>query len=372
MILNNLTVLPGGGRPAVGADVHLDDHGVVSAIEPSTAGPDWLVPSAVDLHLDNLLERRQPRATVNLDLPGVISSLDAECAANGVGLVCIAARCEETPGKGIHAADAIEMAELINQLASGLACEWRIHARVEITDAIAIDTLERVLEISEHMALVSMMEHTLEKSRFADAQAHREFYAKDWGLPVDEVDRILASKRIDEQTRTERRAQVAELAHAAAVPLASHDDRSAEAVESGAALGAAISEFPLSFEAADRAGELGMLRVLGAPNAVRGRSTSPGNILVADAVRAGRVDALCSDYLPSALLQAPFSLAAQEVIPADQGIDLVSANPARAIGSAVGHIEVGQPLTASLVRPGAGHLVGRRMWRDGRLVFTRA
>jgi alpha-D-ribose 1-methylphosphonate 5-triphosphate diphosphatase len=372
-VIEGVTVVPGDGRPAVeGATVVLDAAGVVESITGGARPSDrFLVPAAVDLHLDNLSQRRRPRATVTLDQASVLSVLDAECAAAGIGVVCIAARCEESPGKGVHSADAAALAAVVEELAPYFACDWRIHARVEITHAAALPALRDVLRVSSRVALVSVMEHTASKSRFASPEANRAFYAADWGVPLDEVDAILAGEHADDAVRLERRREVAALVRSAGVLLASHDDGTAKDVEAGHALGAAVSEFPLSLEAAGRARELGMTTVLGAPNAVRGRSTSPGNLLAADAVAAGLCDVLCSDYLPTSLQAAPHALAASGAAPLHEAIDLVSTAPARALGLPSPAIEVGRPLTASLRRVDGTSQVGLALWRNGVRTFHR-
>lgn len=372
-VIDRVRVVPGsGGTPYACATVVLGDDGVVEAIEPCPGEAEQtLVPAAVDLHLDNLRERRRPRATVVLDQTGVLTGLDAECAAAGIGTVCIAARCEESPGKGILAADAVELAEILEELAPALACDWRLHVRCEVTDELALDTMKAVLATSSRIALVSFMEHSINRTRFASAQEHRAFYAADWGVSPEEIDAILADTESGVSAAEERRREVARLATAAGILLASHDDRDALDIDQAHALGATIAEFPLSPSAASRASDLGMVRVLGAPNAVRGQSTSPGNLLVADAVRDGLVDVLCADYLPSSIGQAAWSLASLGLAPVEELVDLVAANPARAIGLPVPRIEVGEPLNASLRCLVRGTSVGLGLWRNGRCTWQR-
>lgn len=372
-VIERVRVVPGSGGDEVGcATVVLDDDGIVTAIDPVDGDAEQLlVPAAVDLHLDNLRERRRPRATVVLDQAGVLAGLDAECAAAGIGTVCVAARCEEVPAKGIIAADAVELAGVLEEYAPSFACDWRIHVRCEVTDELAIETMEKVLAASSRIALVSFMEHSVNRTRFASAEEHRAFYAADWGVSPDEIDAILAETEAGTTLADERRREVARQALAAGIPLASHDDRSAEDIDDAAAMGATIAEFPLTPGAARRAAELGMWRILGAPNAVRGRSTSPGNILVADAVRDGLVDVLCSDYLPSSIGQASRALADAGVAPLADLIDLVAANPARALGLPVPRIEIGAPLTAALRRPVGSLDFGIALWREGRCTWQR-
>ncbi|MGV9801391.1 alpha-D-ribose 1-methylphosphonate 5-triphosphate diphosphatase [Mycobacterium sp. NPDC003449] len=379
-VIEGVTVVPGAGRPVVdNAVVVLDDDGCVAEIAATSAGAAgrsglYLMPAGVDLHLDNLVQRRRPRATVSLDHEAVIGVLDAECAAAGVGTVCVAARCEDSPRKGIAIADAAVLAAVIEDLAPDLACDWRIHARVELTDDGALQALAAVLAASTRVALISMIETSARRSRFATPAETRAFYAADWGVTEAEVDQVFT---VDPGRLAEvaaRREEVAALALRHGIALASHDDRTPEHVEEAFESGARVAEFPLTLEAAERATALGMRVVLGAPNAIRGRSTSSGNVLAADAVPRGVCQVLCSDYLPSSLLAAPPTLAAGAVAPLSAAIDLVSVNPAGVLGLPDPTIEVGRPLTASLRRfdPGAphGHL-GMALWRGGRLVFGR-
>ncbi|EKF21109.1 hypothetical protein C731_4914 [Mycolicibacterium hassiacum DSM 44199] len=372
-VIDGVTVIPGGGKPVrTDAAVTLEADGTVSEITAGAPADGWiLAPAAVDLHLDNLVQRRRPRATVTLDPAAVLIALDAECAAAGIATVCVAARCEHAPQKGIDIADAVTLATTLEQLGPSLCCDWRIHARVELTDDGAVDALTGVLAASSRVALISLIETSLQRSRFASVAETRRFYAEDWGVEEDEVERVF---RVSDATRAvvdERRKTVAALAVQSDIPLASHDDRTPDQIEEAFGHGARIAEFPLTLDAARRARRLGMHVVLGAPNAVRGRSTSPGNVLAADAVAAGLCDILCSDYLPSALPAAPHALAAAGAASLGSAIDVISTHPAAVLGRPEPVIEVGRPLTATLRRRHGGVDVGVALWRDGRLVFAR-
>ena len=374
-VIDGVTVVPGGGKPVMrGAAVVLDEVGTI--VEISDGGPAddlFLVPAGVDLHMDNLVQRRRPRATVSLDHEAVITVLDAECAAAGIATVCVAARCEDSPRKGIDIADAALLAGVIDKLAPYLSCDWRIHARVELTDDGAIDSLLAVLAASSRVALISMIETSVQRSRFSSLAETRRFYAQDWGVSEAEVEDVFSVDSVRLALVDDRRKEVAALALNRDITLASHDDRNRKDIEEAFDFGARVAEFPLTMDAARRAHELGMHVVLGAPNALRGRSTSSGNVLAAEAVAAGLCDVLCSDYLPSSLQSAPHALARDECTPLSSAIDLVTSNPAAVLGLSPVAMEVGRPLTASLrqVRQDSGAHVGIALWRDGRLVFGR-
>ncbi|MGV0744822.1 alpha-D-ribose 1-methylphosphonate 5-triphosphate diphosphatase [Mycolicibacterium sp. XJ870] len=378
-VIENVTVIPGGGRPVVAnAAVVLDDDGRVCEIaqmaDTGSPGDVYLVPAGVDLHLDNLVQRRRPRATVSLDHEAVISVLDAECAAAGIGTVCVAARCEDSPRKGIAIADAAVLAAVVEDLAPHLSCDWRVHARVELTDDRSVDTLAAVLAATSRVALISMIETSAQRSRFATLAETRAFYAQDWGVTEAEVEDVFTVDPGRLSAIADRRKEVATLTLQRGIVLASHDDRTPAHIEEAFELGARVAEFPLTIEAAERATGLGMHVVLGAPNAIRGRSTSTGNLLASDAVAAGVCDVLCSDYLPSSLQAAPLALADQGATSLPAAIDLVSVNPAAVLDLPDAVIEVGRPLSASLRRidPDSGRTqVGMALWRAGRLVFGR-
>lgn len=87
---------------------------------------------------------------------------------------------------------------------------------------------------------------------------------------------------------------------------------------------------------------------------------------------AGVCDILCSDYLPSSLVAAPFALDASGVADLGSAVDLVGANPAAALGLGAPTIAVGVRLNASLRRAFSGVQLGLALWSDGRLVFTRS
>ena len=92
------------------------------------------------------------------------------------------------------------------------------------------------------------------------------------------------------------------------VTMGSHDDPTAETRAFYRGIGAAISEFPTTVEAARAAHAAGEPVLMGAPNVVRGGSQA-GNIAAAGAGgRRACVDALVSDYHYPALPLAAWAL----------------------------------------------------------------
>jgi alpha-D-ribose 1-methylphosphonate 5-triphosphate diphosphatase len=149
------------------------------------------------------------------------------------------------------------------------------------------------------------------------------------------------------------------------LPLASHDDDSAEAVAENAADNIRISEFPVAMEAAEAAKRLGIAVIAGAPNIVRGGSHS-GNIAAADLIRAGAVQVLASDYVPPAMLEAAFRSVEETGISLPAAIAMITDAAARMVKlEDRGRIEAGLRADLVQVHRHHGHPIVRQVWRAG-------
>jgi alpha-D-ribose 1-methylphosphonate 5-triphosphate diphosphatase len=152
-------------------------------------------------------------------------------------------------------------------------------------------------------------------------------------------------------------------------PLASHDDTTAEHVQDAIRDRVAVAEFPTTMEAAEALHSAGIKVMMGAPNLVRGGSHS-GNIATAQLARAGVLDVMSSDYVPSSLLIAALRLV-EEVnnfdLPA--AIRTVSKTPADVIGlDDRGEIAVGKRADLVQVRQAGNAVAVRSVWNAGRRV----
>jgi alpha-D-ribose 1-methylphosphonate 5-triphosphate diphosphatase len=171
---------------------------------------------------------------------------------------------------------------------------------------------------------------------------------------------------------------ISDTCRAHGVALASHDDDTVEKVALMQALGAGISEFPVTVAAAAAARERGLTTAMGAPNALRGQSYS-GNLSAREAHQAGLLDILASDYHPSALLPAILELAKVDPDGLAGATRLATLNPARALGLGDrGGIVAG--MQADLViadDAGIGHVrstlrAGQKIYSDGSILMARA
>jgi len=132
-----------------------------------------------------------------------------------------------------------------------------------------------------------------------------------------------------------------------------------------------IAEFPMSAEAATAARQAGFRIVMGAPNLLRGGSTS-GNLAAHDAHRLGLLDVLCSDYYPAALLHAVMGLVTRGEAALPEAFRLVTLNPAGALGldDTLGSIEPGKVADLIVIDTRGGVPVVTRTLRDGRDVLA--
>jgi alpha-D-ribose 1-methylphosphonate 5-triphosphate diphosphatase len=155
--------------------------------------------------------------------------------------------------------------------------------------------------------------------------------------------------------------------------VASHDDDTPQKVRLVQDMGASISEFPVTIEAAQAAREQGLWVVMGAPNALRGQSHS-GNLSALDALDAGLLDALASDYSPMSMLQAAWQIARQGQLELPAAVRLITAGPAASAElTDRGRLEVGLKadlvLVENLRRPRVRMTVrgGQTIYHDGTL-----
>jgi len=112
-----------------------------------------------------------------------------------------------------------------------------------------------------------------------------------------------------------------------------------------------------------------MLTIAGAPNIVRGGSHS-GNVSAADLVKAAMVDALASDYVPSAMIEAAFAAVGQTGISLPAAVALVTDRPARMANlTDRGRLASGQRADAVRIRVWEGMPFVRQVWRQGERVI---
>jgi alpha-D-ribose 1-methylphosphonate 5-triphosphate diphosphatase len=330
---------------------------------------DHLMPGVVDVHTDNLERQVEPRASARWPSRSAMLAHDAQCAAAGVTTV-LDALCLGDLGFDKERVKTFRDAvvDLDALVHTGLLkSDHYLHLRCELP---AVDMMDLVDPVADHplVRMVSLMDHSPGVGQYANMDRYWALRRRG-GLKDEEIqariDHLLAQRA---RTRDpNRRALLARVKHLQ-VALASHDDRTVEEIEENHRDGIMISEFPVAMEAADAARARGMEIIAGAPNIVRGGSHS-GNIAASDLVRAGKVDAFASDYVPAALVEAAFICADTAGVTLPEAVGYITDKPAR-MSNLPDRGRLEPALRADLVRVRVheGQAIVRQVWRGGERV----
>jgi alpha-D-ribose 1-methylphosphonate 5-triphosphate diphosphatase len=188
---------------------------------------------------------------------------------------------------------------------------------------------------------------------------------------TDDIERRMAERAGRQDTVEQVYDRIRAEAQRQPLRIASHDDDSPEKVEVLHDLGARVTEFPVTVEAARRARELGMTIVVGAPNIVRGGSSS-GNQDASELFSLGLADVICADYHAPSLLPSAFRLVDDGLVELPSAVRALTANAAQAVGlNDIGVIARGYVADLILVRRGfAGVPQVERVIRGGREVLV--
>lgn len=342
-----------------------------------------LMPGMIDMHGDMIEREVEPRPNVRMPIELGLRDLDRKLASSGITTAYAA--LSFSPGSTYGHVRSYEhtsaMIRAIREWQDELLIDHRVHARFEVTFPAALAVVQELIAEGS-VQLISLCDHTPGQGQYRDLERVAASNAKAKGITIEQAAEAL-QVRISERKASagDLNATLRAIAQYCAlhgVPLASHDDDTVEKVTLMHELGANISEFPVTIEAAREAKARGMLNAMGAPNALRGMSYS-GNLSARDAHAAGVLDLLAADYHPSAMLPAVLALAATDPDGLAGAARLVTLNPARALGlEDRGEIAVGKRADLIVADDrGVGHVRmamsrGRMIYSDGRLQPTPA
>lgn len=334
-----------------------------------------LMPGMIDMHGDMIEREVEPRPNVRMPLELGLRDLDRKLAGAGI-TTAYAAVCftpSSTYGHLRSYEHTSQMIRALRRMQPDLVVDHKIHARFEVTFPQALAVVKELVSEGS-VDLISLCDHTPGQGQYRDLELHRRNIARDNGITLEE-----AAITLDERIR-DREATKGELGailraitdHCAehAVPIASHDDDTAEKVGLMQHLGVDISEFPVTLEAAKEARTRGMATLMGAPNVLRGKSYS-GNLSARDAHAAGLLDMLAADYHPSAMLPSALILAAADPQGLAGAVRMVTLNVAQALGlDDRGEVAVGKAADL-LVADDSGDMGYVRMTlRGGRPIYS--
>jgi alpha-D-ribose 1-methylphosphonate 5-triphosphate diphosphatase len=294
------------------------------------------IPGIIDLHGDMLERDIEPRPRARFPIDMALYELDKRLAGSGITTAYAAVSFAWNQSDIRRQETAEEIIRTVHQLRDTLMVDFMIHGRFEMTNEATVPIVQNLLQEGV-LDLVSIMDHTPGQGQYRDMSRFLTFVNEWLGISNEEIGSQLAvhmQEKLHEVQEAIREwgivREVVRLAVEHGVIVASHDDDSVSKVADQAAMGVTVSEFPVNLEAAQAACQHGMHVIMGAPNAYRGESNT-GNLSAVEAIKAGYVDILATDYFPAAPLQAIFHLDRQGVLPLADGVKLVSENPADAV-----------------------------------------
>lgn len=312
-----------------------------------------LYPGFIDMHGDMIELELEPRPKVDFPMEVAVAHLDARLAASGVTTAYAGVSFSRNAKDGERRSfeHTSKIIRALKDSLSGLRVDHRIHARFDMTYTDAIAALEGLLDAGA-VDLVSVMDHTPGQGQYRNLEKFVAYRAHGQGISEEQA-RADIQARIDAAIPAEQLLEnlkvVSNLCGAHCIAMASHDDDTVEKTNLMADMGAVISEFPVTMDAARTAAERGLMIAMGAPNAMRGQSYS-GNLSARAAHAAGLLHILAADYHPATILPAVKALAEQDPDGLPGAVRLASANPAKALGlTDRGEISIGKRADLFLV-----------------------
>lgn len=331
-----------------------------------------LLPGFIDMHGDMVESAVEPRPNVRMPIEVGLRDLDLRLAAAGITTAYAALSFSPTSVHG-HVRSFEHSTMMIRSLKAmrdQLLIDHKVHVRFEVTYPDALHVVCDLLA-DGMVDLLSLNDHTPGQGQYRDMERFIANMMRRRDMTYEEA--VAATHaRIAERTRpaevlTATINDIVALCRDAGVPVASHDDDTTDKVHLMAEMGAAISEFPVTIEAAKEARQRGMAIAMGAPNALRGESYS-GNLSAREAWSKGLLDILACDYHPPSMLPATLKYAEQAGLPT--AVSMAARGAARALGlDDRGEIAPGRRADLIVVDP-AGLGAVRATFCAGRPVFT--
>lgn len=299
---------------------------------PIDVGSHLLVPGFVDLHSDAVEKEIEPRPGAAFPIESAVVELDKKLAMAGITTMfhAIAFNDESLSGQRATARSAELIRTIHRSNQTRLSVDNLVHARYELTSFSSVTTI-RDLITDGQVQLLSFMDHRPGQGQFKSLASWKTYHMPVFKLSDAEAEQMVVLMQGKGEAGMRLMQELADCAGKHGVPLASHDDDSPAKIEAMAALGVRISEFPLNMESSRHARHQAMATCMGAPNVVRGKSQS-GNISARELISAECCDFLCSDYHPTSMLQAVYSLERELGMPLAQAFAFITSVPATVMG----------------------------------------
>ena len=326
-----------------------------------------VLPGIIDLHGDAFERSLMPRAGVPVSLGTAMADNDMQLLAAGITTSFLSATDSWEPG--------LRSRETLRALVTKLrrrppGPRLLLHVRHE---RCQVDDLDELLGwlADGTVSVLSYNDHT--PGGIAHVTGVTSTQVARSGVDEQELLERLELAMSRRPTGVGQESLLAAAAATAGIVTASHDPSTASDLDRDLELNIGFVEFPTTIELAHQYRASGVPVLLGAPNLVRGGSHL-GNLAVLDAVAAGAVDLLCSDYHYPSLLEAPFVVTAKGLLGLGDAWAMVSGAVAEAVGlSDRGRLEPGLLADAIVLEPPASEPPRvRAVVVGGQVVHTRA
>jgi alpha-D-ribose 1-methylphosphonate 5-triphosphate diphosphatase len=301
----------------------------------------YVLPGLIDLHNDGIEKEVSPRPRARFSAEWALMNYDRYLAANGITTEFHALYFANIGGVRTME-DTVKISQAISRVNAKEGYLIR-HCVLHRYEASRGDGMAEILACLSDtpVKLMSINDHTPGQGQYRKLKTAAEV-----SLALKGILPQPSEKRPERCTAEEvalNIQRVMRLAQGRGVVIASHDDDSPEKVEMMHQAGAKICEFPVTLEAARRARELDMVISMGASNVMLGGSLS-GNVSAAALIAHGLVDVLVSDYYAPALLASVFHLPRLGLMSLIEAVNLVTLNPAAAVGldRELGSVEAGK------------------------------
>lgn len=331
------------------SDAELDDSQFAAAEIIDGQGM-LLLPGMIDLHCDAIEKEVEPRPNTFIPLSLAFKELEKKIAAAGVTMMFHSLSI----GTGLSLRGDALMQEMVNIIhhykQQAALIRHRVHVRYELTHLSGIHVAEQLVRAGK-VDYFSIMKHVPGSGQYKHPGSFEAYVMKNQGVSEEEVQDIVSEVMAKEaHINWDDVRRLTDLVLSQSLRIASHDDDHPAHVEAAIRLGASVSEFPLNLETAHYAREHNIDVCVGAPNIIRGRSHEH-HLSASEAISAGAANIICSDYAPSLLLPAVFKLVSEHDIALSAAVNMVSLNPAKALGidRHYGSIEAGKKADLLLV-----------------------
>ena len=352
----------------------LDDRDTIERVV--NAHGRYVIPGLIDVHSDRIEQYISPRPTSQMDFEFGLKVCERDLLGAGITTMYHSLSLFGDEFFGSSPLRTKENVQKLADLITGIhlrnhLIHHRFHLRIEIDNLEAYD-IAREMIAQGKVHQISFMNHTPGQGQYRSLALYRDAAMKYNGnlggkdVGTMSVDELMEYHKSKPKLTNRQLKELAELAHAKGIPVASHDDDTVDKLEENMKIGVDISEFPISIDTAKAAKSHGFYTVAGSANILRGSSHS-GNMSATEAIIEDCIDIICSDYCPAAILHSIFHVHKNHGVPLPQMVNRATLNPAKAMRTDkdYGSIEQGKKADLLIVDILDGYPVITHVFVDG-------